>query len=105
MLENGKHHIIKARMMMMIIRTLTIQDGERHIFMDQIIKVIHIRKFPGHVFLVFKNYNTGTSLEVHWLRLCVANIEDTGLIPGQVTRSYMPHSIATKIFLITMKYT
>lgn len=69
MLENGKHHIIKARMMMMIIRTLTIQDGERHIFMDQIMKVIHIRKFPGQVFLVFKNYNTGTPLEVHWLRL------------------------------------
>ena len=82
----------------MILRTLTIQDRERHIFMDQIMKVIRIRKFPEQVFLVFKNYNVGTSLEVHWLRLCAANIEGTGLVPGQGTRSYMPHSIAKKIF-------
>ena len=44
-------------MMMIIMRILTIQDGEKHIFTNHIVKVIHIRKFPKQVFLVFKNYN------------------------------------------------
>ena len=31
----------------------------------------------------------GTSLVVQWLRLCAANGEGTGSIPGQGTRSHM----------------
>ena len=31
----------------------------------------------------------GTSLVVQWLRLCAANGEGTGSIPGQWTRSHM----------------
>ena len=32
---------------------------------------------------------TGTSLVVQWLRLCAPNAGDSGLIPGQGTRSNM----------------
>ena len=45
--------------MMMMMMILTIQDGERHIVMNQ----IHIRKFPKQVFLVFKIYNTHNQIK------------------------------------------
>ena len=35
----------------------------------------------------FKNLDIGTSLVVHWVRLCASNAGGPGSIPGQGTRS------------------
>ena len=41
--------------------------------------------------MTLRNINTGTSLVLQWLRLCMPNVGGVGFLPGWGTRSYMPH--------------
>ena len=47
----------------------------------------------SQVVLVIKNLLAGPSLVVQGLRLCTPNTGGLGSIPGQGTRSYMPHAV------------
>ena len=42
--------------------------------------------------LILKD-NSGTSLAVQWLRLFASTARVVGLIPGQRTKTHMPHSV------------
>ena len=49
-----------------------------------------------------ENYFRGTSLEVHWLRLCAPSARGLGSVPGQGTKSCMlqlrfPHAIGESL--------